>query len=158
MPMNCDLMGAQHWVYEFPTKAVEILVKAYYTCPMKKLLILISLFALAGCASHPTLYPNAKYKKVGEAQAKSDIKECEDQAELYVKNERAKSTAKGAGSGAVMGAVIGGLFGGVRGMGRGAVGGAAVGATGGALSPKQITQRYVTRCLSEKGYEVIGYN
>jgi outer membrane lipoprotein SlyB len=126
---------------------------------MRKFILCLSLLSLAGCATGPTLYPNAKYKRVGEAQAQADIKDCQEKADAYVKNEQAKNAASGAGRGAVMGAVIGGLLGGnLRSAGRGAVSGGVVGGTAGALSPKQITQRFVTRCLGEKGYEVIGYN
>ena len=33
--------------------------------------------AIAGCASQrPVLYPNAKYKQVGEAAARQDVDEC----------------------------------------------------------------------------------
>jgi outer membrane lipoprotein SlyB len=124
---------------------------------MKKLLILSLAFTI-GCASKARLYPNAKYKQVGEAQANADIAQCERESEQYLSDTKSKQVAQGAGSGAALGAVVGLLGGGVRGAARGAVGGAAVGATAGAISPDQLKRRYVMKCLGDKGYEVLGYD
>ncbi len=125
---------------------------------MKKVLILTLLFAL-GCASKARLYPNAKYKSVGEAQANRDIAQCEAESEQYLADTKEKQIGKSAATGAAMGAVLGVISGGgLRSVGRGAVGGAAVGATAGALSPDQLKRKYVVKCLSDKGYEVLGYD
>ncbi len=124
---------------------------------MKTFLVLILIVSL-GCASKARLYPNAKYKSVGEVQANADIAQCESEAKQYLSDTKGKQVASGAGSGAALGAVVGLLGGGVRGAARGAVGGAAVGATAGALSPDQLKHRYVVKCLSDKGYEVLGYD
>jgi hypothetical protein len=58
-----------------------------------------------------------------------------------------------------MGAV-GGLFTGNVGGGlvRGGAIGAAGGGAAGALSPDQVKQRFVNQCLTEKGYQVIGWD
>lgn len=50
---------------------------------MKKILLAISILSLLGCATGPVLYPNAHLQKVGEAQAQSDIAECEALANEY---------------------------------------------------------------------------
>jgi hypothetical protein len=125
---------------------------------MKKLALIFVIFTLAACASKPKLYPNAKFESVGQEAAQKDIDHCIAKADKYLEGQKGKQMAKGAGAGAVMGAVIGGVFGGVRGIGRGAVGGAAVGTAGAALSPEQMKQRYVNKCLAEQGYEVLGWD
>lgn len=124
---------------------------------MKKFLVLALIFSV-GCASKARLYPNEKYKSVGEAQANADIALCENESKQYLADTKGKQVASGAGSGAAVGAVFGLLGGGVRGAARGAVGGAAVGGTVGAISPDKLKQRYVVKCLSDKGYEVLGYD
>lgn len=126
---------------------------------MKKInLILIALMFL-GCASKPRLYPNSKYKSVGEAQANRDIEACEADSEQYLEGTKGKQIARGAGTGAAFGAVLGAISGrGLEGAARGAVGGAAIGATAGAVSPDVLKKRFVVKCLSEKGYEVLGYD
>ncbi|MGH6896538.1 MAG: hypothetical protein ACREJ5_08315, partial [Geminicoccaceae bacterium] len=42
-----------------------------------KVLILIGVLAVAGCASaHPVLYPNDRLRAVGQAQADADLAQC----------------------------------------------------------------------------------
>jgi hypothetical protein len=119
----------------------------------------------AGCAhsQSPVLYPNAKLKEAGKAQADAEISACRSLADDYVSSggatakEIGKDTAAG-GVGAVAGAVSGG------GAGRGAAIGAATGATVGAVhgtfksaGPSPVYKRFVDHCLRERGYEVIGW-
>lgn len=116
----------------------------------------------AGCASSPKLYPNAKYKTVGKDAAEADVKVCQQEADDYVGGKGGK-VAKSAGTGAAIGAAVGGvagLFGGNFGTGllEGAAIGGAAGATGEALTPDQMKQQYVNRCLAGKGYEVLGWD
>lgn len=130
---------------------------------MKKRFPLPILFFLllmtSACATRPRLYPNEKYESVGKTTAETDINDCIAKADEHVENEKAKQVASGAGRGAVMGGVIGGLFsGGLRGAARGAVAGGVIGGTGAALSPKQIHQQFVNKCLARKGYEVLGWD
>ncbi|HLT22720.1 MAG TPA: hypothetical protein VKZ84_04725 [Bacteriovoracaceae bacterium] len=127
---------------------------------MKKIIILL---LLVGCASKPTLYPNAHYKSVGKKAAQTAIDQCMKESEEYLKNSKTKQVGKSAGVGAAIGAawgVVSGLFTGDYGRGivRGATVGGAVGATSGALSPDQIKQRYVNQCLADQGYQVIGWD
>jgi hypothetical protein len=125
-------------------------------------------FLLAvGCSGpRPILYPNDHLKQVGTDQAEQDIEECKQLAEDYVPEHDAStvagSPAVGAGSGAAIGAVSGAIRGGV---GIGAAIGAATGATVGFIrglfqvsQPTPAQQAFVNRCLSERGYDSIGWD
>lgn len=125
-------------------------------------LTIISVLLLVGCASKPVLYPNQTYKNRGEEQARADTKQCMDDADQFLKSEKGKRIVKDAGRGSIVGGAIGivsGLFSGdmAGSIGRGAAVGAAAGGAGSAVSPDQLKQAYVNRCLAEKGYEVMGW-
>jgi len=132
---------------------------------MKKLSLTFIVLLLAGCASGPVLYPNAHLQRVGQEQAERDIAACREQAEIYVKSDEAKKIAKSTAIGGAGGAVVGGAVGAVRGsfgadLGVGAAAGAAAGLVGGivkASAPSPLYKSFVNRCLSGKGYEVIGW-
>jgi len=124
----------------------------------------------AGCAHYqsPVLYPNAKLKEAGKAQAEAEISACRSLADDYVSSgaatakEIGKDTAVGGVGGAAVGAVGGAVSG--AGAGKGAAIGAAVGATAGivhgtakSVEPSPIYKGFVDRCLRERGYEVIGW-
>jgi len=133
--------------------------------------VVLTIVALgAGCAHSqgPVLYPNAKLKEAGKAQADAEISACRSLADDYVSSggarakEIGKDTAVGGVGGAAIGAVAGAVSGG--GAGRGAAIGAATGATAGAVhgtvksgGPSPIYKGFVDRCLRERGYEVIGW-
>lgn len=126
---------------------------------IKTLFAIFFIFVLAGCASRPRLYPNAKYEQSGPQAAEADINECMAKADKYLEGEKGKQVASGAGKGAIMGGVIGGIFtGGLRGAVRGAAAGGVIGGTGAALSPKRLHQQYVNTCLGQKGYHVLGWD
>ncbi len=123
-----------------------------------------------GCAtSSPILYPNEHYTKVGESMADNDITDCGKAAETAgaqpsesSAGNAAKNTAIGTGMGAATGAVGGAIVGSA---GTGSLIGAASGATAGLLrwmftprKPNSAYINYVTRCLTEKNYAVIGWN
>jgi len=132
---------------------------------MKRCLGILIILSLAGCASGPVLYPNAYLKQVGQEQAQRDIDDCRQKADAYVKSDAAKTIAKDTAIGGAGGAVVGGAMGAVtgsfgRGVGVGAAGGAAVGLVTGAIKasqPSPLYKAFVNRCLSEKGYETIGW-
>ncbi|KPK88514.1 MAG: cell envelope biogenesis protein OmpA [Deltaproteobacteria bacterium SM23_61] len=133
---------------------------------MPKILAAFIVIFLAGCGyQRPVLYPNAQLKQVGEAQAQTDIAECMEMAEAYVKsNPEAKvvgSTAAGAGAGAAVGGAMGAVTGNLgRGAAIGAAGGAVAGIIRGASRasrPSPTYKNFVNRCLREKGYEPIGW-
>lgn len=128
---------------------------------------MILLSFLMGCAVQrgPVLYPNDHWKAVGDDQARRDIEECSRLAENFVRSQPGSETAKGAAGGAVAGAIVGGAVGAVTGnLGRGAAIGAAAGGTSGLIhgaakdaQPSPVHKSFVDRCLSEKGYEPIGW-
>jgi hypothetical protein len=130
---------------------------------MTKIVLLGLSLMFVSCASKPTLYPNDKLKSVGKAEAKKDTDQCLADAEKYLDSSEGKIIAKGAGAGAIIGGAIGavgGLFTGNIGGGlaRGSAMGAAGGGAAGAISPDELKQRYVNQCLSDKGYQVIGWD
>jgi hypothetical protein len=124
--------------------------------------------ALAGCATQrPVLYPNAKYKQAGPEIARQDIDDCMRLAEQ-------SGVSHGGGDRAVRRGAEGAAVGGVTGAVAGAVSrrnvldtaaagvavGAAAGGTHGAIhsgEPDSVFKGFVRRCLSERGYEVIGW-
>ncbi|MCP4327181.1 MAG: hypothetical protein GY791_01930 [Alphaproteobacteria bacterium] len=126
--------------------------------------------SLAACAGpKPVLYPNNHLAAVGDDQADQDIDQCQELAEAAGASDggdaagnAAKSTVAGGAIGAGSGAVAGAIGGNV---GRGAMIGAAVGATAGLLRaafsrprPGQAHMNYVNRCLSDRGYETVGWD
>ena len=127
---------------------------------------------LSACASpRPVLYPNYKLETVGQEVAEVEIEECLALAEAAGANgsdagqsgEIAVDTAERAGAGAAAGAAGGAI------RGRAGVG-AAIGAASSAAytfvrgglrwlrrEPDRLQRRYATRCLSDRGYDVIGW-
>ncbi len=132
---------------------------------MKQLLFVLSLLLVTGCAGGPVLYPNAHIQQVGAARAQQDVAECEALAEQYVHSDAgiaaAKTTAIGGASGAVVGGAVGAVTGDFgRSVGVGAAAGAATGLVHGiiqASEPSPVFKNFMTRCLQERGYEVIGW-
>lgn len=126
-------------------------------------LLFLSLF-FAGCSSRPQLYPNnPKYKSVGKEAAEADVELCMGEADKFVESPRGKKMLKGAGTGAVVGGAVGAAAGIFTGnVGRGAAMGAAMGGAGGAaagsLSPDEVRRRYVNKCLTDKGYYILGWD
>jgi hypothetical protein len=126
--------------------------------------------ALAGCAKpEPVLYPNAHLNAVGQETAEWDIENCEELAESYGASDGddktaqvAKNTAGGGAIGGAAGAAGGAVVGSA---GRGAAVGAASGAAAGFMrallrepEPSPAYRQFVSRCLGERGYEVVGWN
>lgn len=140
----------------------------------------IALLGLAGCASNgagsasarPVLYPNATLNRVGDAQGRIEVNACLSRAQAsglspsQNTNEvgrRAGEGAATAGVASVVGALITGR--GSEGVLRAGAAGAAVGGSAGAVSgafhndrPNGVYRSFVQRCLSEKGFDVIGWN
>lgn len=133
------------------------------------------LLLLASCAARrPVLYPNEQWHRVGPEVAKRDVDECMAKAEEFLASESrgaevAERAALGAGTGAAVGAAGGAAGGAVAGhAGRGAAVGAAAGGAAGATrgllrgifrsrEPGPTYQKFVNRCLREKGYEPVGW-
>ena len=131
--------------------------------------VVIALTIMACAGPRPVLYPNAHYRNVGERVAASDIEGCRQLADAAGANrdpgkvtrtagQTAEGGAIGAASGAVGGAIVGSA-------GIGAAVGAACGATAallrsifwGAPATSQAHIAYVNRCLSDLGYEPVGW-
>ena len=123
---------------------------------------------VVGCAGvqSPILYPNAQLQQVGKAQADTDVEQCRALASQYVPETLGTDLAQHTGIGAIAGAALGALAGAVSGggAGSGAAIGAATGGTAGALGglvkqadPSPAFKGFVDRCLSERGYEVAGW-
>lgn len=143
-------------------------------------LVAIVVMGLAGCASsgagsasaRPVLYPNATLNRVGDAQGRMEVNACLSRAQASGLNPSQSSNEVGrrAGEGAAVGGVasaIGALITGRGGEGllRAGATGAAVGGSAGAVSgafhndkPNGVYRSFVQRCLSEKGFDVIGWN
>lgn len=131
--------------------------------------VLIGLLLTAGCTSapkRPVFYPNNHIKQVGQAQAQRDVDECMVLADRYgVSRTRDGEVATKATSGALIGGVGAGAWGIVRGDAAeramaGAVAGGATGAVKGGVDSTRISptfQRFVQRCLQDRGYDVIGW-
>jgi predicted small lipoprotein YifL len=133
---------------------------------MKKVLLIATVLALAGCSvKKPVLYPNAHLQKVGQAQAQLDIEDCCRRADAFVKSgtgkEIVKDAAKAGTIGAAGGAAAGAVWGHAgKGAAAGAAGGAVATATGDTIEsrePSPVYQNFVNRCLHEKGYATIGW-
>lgn len=128
-----------------------------------------------GCARRPVLYPNATLEEGGRAAAEREIDRCVALArEARAGGAQARDVARDTAEETVVGGAAGGAAGAVAGAigGGGAGHGAAVGAASGAAwsgvsalvrglfggrEPDPIEQRYVERCLRERGYEPIGW-
>ena len=131
------------------------------------LVVLLYLLFFAACAGkRPVLYPNSQLTRVGSQTAQADIDECMRLAkESNVAEDKGGKVAKDTATGAAVGAAVGGAVGAVtgnfgRGLAAGAAGGGAGGLTRGAIGsrdPDPVFQRFVEKCLRDKGYEPIGW-
>jgi hypothetical protein len=130
--------------------------------------ILLLAMCFASCAPKPILYPNQHYKDVGREVAERDIEECTQMAKDAGATPSQGKTGQVAGStagGGAVGSAAGAVGGAVVGHpGRGAMVGAASGATAGFLRglfrrspPSQAYKQFVQRCLTERGYDPVGW-
>ena len=139
-----------------------------------------AVLVLSACASsgpqsgsaRPVLYPNATLQRVGDAQGQAEVNACMSRASTaglsptQSTNEvgrRAGEGAATAGVASAVGALITGRGG--EGVVRAGAAGAAVGGSAGAVSgafhsdrPNSTYRSFVQRCLSERGFDVIGWN
>ena len=138
-----------------------------------------AVLALAGCAAtgpasptaKPVLYPNATLNRVGDAQGRIEADACMTRASQsgLTPSQNTNEVGRRAGEGAAtagvasaVGAIVTGRGGDV--LRAGAIG-AAVGGSAGAVhgafhndKVNPVYRQYVQRCLSEKGFDVIGWN
>jgi len=131
----------------------------------RSLLSCLAMVLLGACATRPIVYPNERLRESGQAAVQADTNACIAEAEAYIEGGRVPEVAKRTGEGAVVGGAVGAAVGAVSGsVGRGAAVGAAGGAAGSIVhglwhlrDPDPVEQRYVERCLAERGYDVIGW-
>ena len=134
------------------------------------LVVLVAATGITACASsakRPVLYPNSHLNQVGDHVARQDINACMELARSSAVDENKDGQV---GSKAAGGAAIGGASSAAWGLVRGgdvanrALAGAAAGATAGAVSgglqsteTSPVFMNFVNKCLSDKGYSVIGW-
>ena len=134
------------------------------------IILLISFSLISSCSYRPILDQNDRYLESGDEDAEQAINDCTKKADAYLKKFKAKRIAKETGRKSVIGGIFGGIFGFLFGgnttsLITGLAIGTGVGASTGALSaagegtitPDQTKQRYVSNCLADKGYSVIGW-
>ena len=147
------------------TAALLVILQSMY----KILCFFVAACLLTGCASaKPVIYPNTHYNEVGHQAAQQDLADCIALAQSAGvssrKNEAEEEASRAAGgtaAGAATGAVGGAIAGGAA---IGSVVGAATGLTAVIISsvfqkPKNnpIFEKFVDRCLQERGYEIVGW-
>lgn len=141
-----------------------------YAALLAALLVVVITVAVTGCSSspkRPVLYPNQHLNRVGGHVSQQDINACMQLARTSGVNVTKDGEV---GRKAVSGAAIGGTSSAAYGVFRdgdvgnralaGAAAGAAAGAVrGGIQSTEQspIFKNFVNKCLSDKGYSVIGW-
>lgn len=136
-----------------------------------RIMLMLGIVLTSACAStKPVIYPNAHSAAAGELQRDRDIAACQQLARDAGANPQSTQVAN-AGENTVRGGALGAATGAVGGAiagnpGRGATVGAATGATagllhsifGGVARPNPAYRKYVERCLSDRGYDIAGWN
>lgn len=133
-------------------------------------LAVAAVLSLSSCAtSNPVVYQNSATTATSETQLRQDIAACESQARQNglkpgggPGGDVARDTVRGGALGGATGAVSGAIGGNA---GRGAKYGAAAGATAGLIrsifkdsKPNSTYRRYVERCLTDLGHDVVGWD
>ena len=150
-----------------------------FSIKVLSLLPIAILAVLAGCAAtgpnnlsaKPVLYPNATLTRVGETQARAETDGCMARAAQagLTPDQKTNQVGRRAGEGAATAGVasaVGALISGrsndfVRAGAAGAAVGGSAGAVSGAFHNDRVNpvyRQFVQRCLSEKGFDVIGWN
>jgi hypothetical protein len=122
---------------------------------------------LLSCASYSPIFDkNKKFLDVGKNIANQDFESCKKDAEDYLKEYKIKKVANEARRKALVGGLWGLVFGNsTQSIIRGAVSGSIFGALYGGISslgedkisPDETKKRFITRCLNQKDYEIIGW-
>jgi outer membrane lipoprotein SlyB len=121
---------------------------------------------LAACAPRPVLYRDDAYDtRGGKPAADAAVKDCRAKAKEDVGHLNLRPVASHTGWGAATGAAMGAVTGLITGdLGKAAASGAAIGGAAGlgggayeASRPDQVERAYTDRCLSEKGWTVLGW-
>jgi len=137
--------------------------------PLLAALSLLLVLSLASCSSgpkRPVFYPNAHSEALTKAQREGDVNVCMALArDAGVKENKDGEVGRKAATGALLGGLAAGAWGLVYGDAgnralAGAAAGAAAGGVKGAMDSTELNptfKQFVTRCLRERGYEVIGW-
>ena len=124
------------------------------------------LVACSTPATHPILYPNAKYNSVGETEAQTDVEQCMQMASNHgVKTTADSKVLESSAKSAAVGGASAGAWGAVRGdweehLLAGAAAGAAGGAVNGIINSNQanpVYKNFTQKCLRDQGYDVVGW-
>jgi len=134
------------------------------------LVLSLSLVSLPGCsgARKPVVYPNAHFQSVGDARARADVADCMRLAEGFgAPRYGGADVAQDTAAGAAIGGAAAGAWALVRDYGdagnralAGAASGGAAGLVRGSLrsgEPSGTFRGFVNRCLSDRGYDVVGW-
>ena len=154
-------------------------MKQIFSIKALRLLPIAIVAVLSGCAAtgsnnssaKPVLYPNATLTRVGETQARAEADGCMARAAQagLTPDQRTNQVGRRAGEGAATAGVASAVGALVTGRSsdilRAGAAGAAVGGSAGAVSGafhndkiNPVYRQFVQRCLSEKGFDVIGWN
>jgi outer membrane lipoprotein SlyB len=141
--------------------------------------LIVTTLLLAACASTgpdspsaiPVLYPNDKLTSTGEEQAQVEVAACRSRAVAagLGPSQKSSEVSRRAGEGgatAGVAAAVGAFITGrsndaLRGAATGGVIGGAAGAVSGSFNndkPNSVYRTFVQRCLTDKGFDVIGWN
>ena len=134
-----------------------------------KYILLIGIFGLVcetAFAADPNFYPNEKYKTATQAVLQADVSKCKGEAmqsgQGAQRGDGLRQGVRGAAKGAATGAVVGAIT--EQNVGRATGAGAAVGGARSAAKTVKESgennpefQKYVTACLEEIGYKVVGW-
>ncbi len=125
---------------------------------------------LFSCSYRPIFNPNEKYLSSGKEKADQDFEKCRKEAKEYLDQYKVKRAAKQAArnaavtsvTGAVVGAIYGKtmkstLIGAAIGAGAGAVMGSISVAGEDKITPDEMQQRYISQCLANQGYSILGW-
>ncbi len=150
--------------------ALQLVTSRKMACRRVFIASLAAAVALGGCAGQPkqpVLYPNNHLQAVGEQTAQQDIAACIEFARASNVNEKKDAeVGRKAAGGAAVGGASAAAWGLVRGgdVGNRALAGAAAGASAGAVhgglqstETSPLFMNFVNKCLSDKGYSVIGW-
>lgn len=137
-----------------------------------RFLVFVLLMSITACAGpEPLLRSNKHLQLYGKQMAQQDIDACRQKVEEAGLRPGVYQQSGNAATGAVLGLTLGGaigasagVIGGITGVAIGAVAGGGlgmiIGLVGGAYKPLVPDPPYadaMVRCLSEKGYEVSGW-
>lgn len=136
-----------------------------------KILNLLAIFSLASCSSYKPIFDqNNKFISTGKEQANRDFLECKRKADIYLEDYKTQRALNESRRNMVKGGIIGGFYGlltrkNLKYTLTGASVGALMGGIYGGLSiigedkvyPDQIKRNYITNCLNNQQYQILGW-